>query len=578
MSNLAVSIIGAGFVGLTTAVVFAHKGIKTICVEIDKDRLNILKGRKAPFYEPDLDSMLKDCIDNNTISFTDDIDYAINNSNITFICVGTPQRDDGSIDLKYVRSAAISIGKALIDKSGYHLIVIKSTVTPGTNHMVKKVIEEYSNKRFGKDFGIISNPEFLREGSAIYDTLNPNFLLIGADNDRDAEILEELYTLLYKPNIPKIIKVNTYTAELVKYAINSFLATKISFINTIANICQRLPSVDVNTVASIIGLDPRIGPLFLKAGPGYGGSCLPKDVNALINFSKALGYDPILFKTVQEVNRLQKDAVLGLVNKLIENIEGKTIAVLGLAFKKDSDDIRESVSIKIIKDLLDKGCRVKVHDPMAIENAKKVFKDSIIYCKDKYECISDSDCCIILTEWDEYKELEPEHFKSMKSPIVIDARRVLDHEKFIDKVRFAAVGLGYKELLDYKIPSVSVNAIIEDKGKVLLVKRRKEPFKGYWSLPGGYVEYGESVEEALRREVKEEVGIDIEIDRLLNVYSDPFRHIAKHTIAIVYKASIVNGKISNNEEISDAKFFSKEEIPEILAFDHKKMIEDYLKV
>lgn len=448
-----ISIIGAGFVGLSTAVVFASKGIKTICVDVDQTKLKNIRQGKSPFFEPDLEPMLTKAIENRNLSFTDDLASAFANTEMTFVTVGTPQNSDGSIDLTQVRSAFTDLANHLRENSDFHVILIKSTVVPGTNGIAKEILESMSGKKAGRDFGLVSNPEFLREGSAIADTLNPNFVLIGSSDPKSGYIAESFYRDLYAPNIPKIIRTNPATAELVKYAINSFLATKISFINTIANICQRIPETDVEEVAKIIGLDPRIGSLALKAGPGFGGSCLPKDVNAFIRFGEGLGYDPTLLKSVWQVNVNQRKAVLTMVYELLGKVQGKMISVLGLSFKKNSDDIREAVSIKIIDELLSQGAIVSVHDPMAMDNVKKIFHNRIIYSSNALECMNGTDCCIILIDWDEYKSLEPEDFvKNMKEPVVIDARRVLDPKKFVSKIRFAAIGLGnanYSKNLGY---------------------------------------------------------------------------------------------------------------------------------
>lgn len=446
MSNSVIvklSIIGTGFVGLSTAVVFASKGIKTICVEIDKSKLDKLTHGYSPFFEPNLEPMLRKSIENGNLIFTNDLALAVNNTEISFVTVGTPQNDDGSIDLRQVKSVCTELAKYLAEKSNFHVIVIKSTVVPGTNIIIREILERESGKRSGKDFGLVINPEFLREGSAIADTLHPHFILIGSSDPKSAKIVKSFYRNLYDSNVPKIIHTNAYTAELIKYTINAFLATKISFINTVANICQRIPQTDVEEVAEIIGLDPRIGPLFLKAGPGYGGSCLPKDVNALIRFSEGLGYNAALLKSVRQVNVKQRNVVLGLVHELLGNVSGKKISILGLSFKKNSDDVREAVSIKIINKLLSQGAIVKVHDPMAMDNVRKIFDNNIIYSNSPLECVAGANCCIILTDWDEYRSLEPEDFiKNMKEPVVIDARRVLDHKKFVNKIRFAAVGVG----------------------------------------------------------------------------------------------------------------------------------------
>lgn len=462
-----ISFIGIGYVGLSTAVVYASKGIKTICVDIDKLKLEKLRKGYIPFFEPDLEPMLKKVIENGNLDFTDDVATAVTSSQMNFVTVGTPENSDGSIDLTHVKSVCADLAKHLKGNSRYHVIVIKSTVIPGTSGIIKQIIERESGKKSGRDFGLTINPEFLREGSAIADTLHPNFVLIGSSDPMSADILESFYRNLYGRNVPKIIRTNPCTAELVKYATNAFLATKISFVNTIANICQRTPGTDVEEIAEIIGLDPRIGSLFLKAGPGYGGSCLPKDVNALIRFSEELGYNSVLLKSVRQVNLNQTKAVLAMIYEVLGKVQGKKISVLGLSFKKNTNDIREAVSIKIISKLISQGAKVNVHDPMAMDNVKKLFDNSIMYYDKSLECVKGTDCCVILTDWDEYRSLKGEDFlENMNKPIVIDARRVFDRIKFGDKIRFAAIGLGnqYKRIRNSRL---SVNALMENDGSLL---------------------------------------------------------------------------------------------------------------
>jgi UDPglucose 6-dehydrogenase len=289
--------------------------------------------------------------------------------------------------------------------------------------------------------GIVTNPEFLREGSAIDDILDPHLIVIGQYDRKTGNELESYYRQFYK-TLPEIIHTDIASAELIKYANNAFLATKISFINSLANICQNLPGTDINTIAKAIGKDPRIGSLFLQAGPGFGGSCLPKDISGLINFSNKFEKTNELFKAVLRVNQNQPVKVLELLKKFNIMKKNNTISILGLAFKKDTDDIREAVSIEIVKLLLKKGLKLKVYDPMAMDNFRKLFKEKITYCSTIDECLRNSDCCFILTEWDSFQKLKPEKFKKlMKKANVIDARRILDPKKFSD-INFKAIGLG----------------------------------------------------------------------------------------------------------------------------------------
>jgi UDPglucose 6-dehydrogenase len=388
--------------------------------------------------------MLKKALKKKLFYCTIDYKYAITNSDISFIAVGTPSLPDGSIDLGQIKSVSKNIGEALKEKNSYHLIVVKSTVVPSTSEkIVKPIIEEESNKKCGKDFGLCMSPEFLREGSAIYDTLNPDRIVIGGYDKKSINTLEKIYKKFYDKRIPPIIKTNLSTAELIKYASNAFLAMKISFINTIANICEKIPGADIVEVAKGIGLDKRIGPYFLNAGLGYGGSCFPKDVKALIAFSKELGYNPLLIESVEEVNKLQSYKAIELAKKLIGNLENKRIAILGLAFKPNTDDMREAVSIKIINKLLEEKAEIIAYDPMAIENARKIFGEKIKYASSVIDCIKNADCCIIVTEWEEFKKIKPETFiKYMRNAAIVDGRRIYDPKKYSKKIKIEFIGYG----------------------------------------------------------------------------------------------------------------------------------------
>lgn len=434
-----VAIIGCGFVGLSLSVFLAARGIKVIGVDIDQEKVKQLNSGKPTFFEQNLQERLKEGL-NKELEFSTDILNSVKNSDIIFICVGTPSNTDGTINLDFVKEAIEQVGRSIKDSKKEAIIVVKSTVVPTTtNKIIKPILENSSAKKVGKDLGLVMNPEFLREGSAIHDTENPHLIVIGSNEDKYAKNMRVFYQKLYEQNMPEIIQTNIETAEMIKYANNAFLATKISFINTIANICQKIPGTDVNIIAKAIGKDPRIGPLFLHAGPGYGGSCFPKDVSALINFSKNIGYDPILINATKRVNDLQVEKVLELIENQLGKISGKTISVLGLSFKKDTDDIRESISIKILSKILEKGGKIVAHDPMAIKNASEIFKGQVKFQLKIEECVKDSDCCVIMTDWDEYKKLEPTFFKSMKELKIIDARRILDLEKFNE---FTMSGIG----------------------------------------------------------------------------------------------------------------------------------------
>lgn len=434
-----ISVVGCGFVGLSLAVVAASKGVKVFAVDIDKEKIENLKKTEPPFYEPKFDQMLKDFI--SQITFTTEYEQAIKNSQITFVTVGTPSNSDGSANLEFVKSAIKDIGSYLREKKEYHLVVIKSTVLPTiTNTIIKPILENESSKETGKDFGLVMNPEFLREGSVIMDTENPHIIVIGSNEKKSADMLQSFYETLYKEKIPEIIKTTPENAELIKYANNSFLATKISFINTFANLCQKIPGTDVGVIAKAIGLDPRISPLFLMAGPGYGGSCFPKDVSALINFSKQLGYVPKLIVATHEVNQLQAEKIIEMIKLQMGKLKGKNISVLGLAFKGNTDDIRESVSINLINLLLKENAIVFAHDPMAIINAKKIFEKKVNFCEGIDKCLTNSNCCVIMTDWEQYKKIDMRLIELMSDQIIIDARRVLENRKFDSKVKLVILG------------------------------------------------------------------------------------------------------------------------------------------
>jgi UDPglucose 6-dehydrogenase len=437
-----VSFVGLGYVGLCTATVMASKGIKTIGVDVDEKRIEQLGKGHPPFHEPQLEQMLKAAVRKKRMEFTTDASR-VAQANTIFLTVGTPSRDDGSIELAYVKKATQNVGSAIAESPSYHLVVIKSTVIPGTTtDVVRPILEAASEKLIGPELGLASNPEFLAEGSAIKGTLQPDKIVIGAFDTKSGATLTKLYRRIYsKIKIPTIVTDPT-TAETIKYASNAFLATRVSTINTIANICQRVPNADVETVAKAIGLDPRIGRLYLKAGPGYGGSCFHKDLQALISFSRSLNYDPLLLAAVEEVNQRQASEIVNLSKKLLGSLDNRRIAVLGLAFKKDTDDIREAPSLRVIDELLKDGASVSAYDPMALENARRVLSEKVELMDDAISCLKGADCCILMTEWDEFRRLKPNDYKSsMKAPNIVDARRIIKRDDF-DEFNYLAIGLG----------------------------------------------------------------------------------------------------------------------------------------
>lgn len=438
MNKPKISVIGLGFVGLSLAVSNAKKGFKTIGIDINELKIKNLQKGRPYFFEPNLEKLLSSAIKSKTINFTTDMN-AILDSDITFLTVGTPSKKSGKIDLSFIKNASKKVYQVLKNKKTHQLLVVKSTLPPlTTKKIILPIFQNLINK--GK-IDVVVNPEFLREGFAIKGLLEPHLIVIGAYDKKSGDLLEKYYKKFYKKT-PEIIRTDLASAELIKYANNAFLATKISFINSIANICQNIPGADVNTIAHAIGKDSRIGPLFLKAGPGYGGSCLPKDLIGLIDYSKNQDENSQLFEAVKKVNDLQPKKIIKLMKKMNVYSKGKTISILGLAFKKDTDDIREAISVKIVNSLLKSGMKIKVNDPMAMPNFKKMFKAKIFYTKSITDCLTNSDCCIILTEWDIYKKLNANTFKKyMKTAKVIDARRILNQNKFLD-IDFKAIGFG----------------------------------------------------------------------------------------------------------------------------------------
>src|SRR6266581_5051174 len=437
-----VSVIGMGYVGLRTSAAFASKGIKTVGIDIDEKRIEQIRQGRAPLYEPQLDSMLKKAVKKRLLTATNDISQAAYTSS-TFLTVGTPSRKDGSIDLTSIERAAEEMGTALSEKQSYHLVIVKSTVIPGTtNRIVNPILAKSSSKTIGTNLGLCANPEFLKEGTAINDTLHPDKIVIGANDKKSANTLKQLYMRFYGKNLPTEILTSPETAELVKYASNAFLATKVSFINTIANIAQSIPGVDVNQIVEAIGRDPRIGPLFLKAGPGYGGSCFHKDLQAIINFSENLGYSPLLLRATEGTNEQQAEKVVELAEKLTGPLEQKRIAILGLAFKKDTDDIRGAAALRVITLLLKKGARVIASDPLAIPNARRQLGENVEFAEDEQSALNGADCCILMTEWSQFEKLQAKDYLAlMRTPNLIDARRLYNPKEY-ESLNFVAIGFG----------------------------------------------------------------------------------------------------------------------------------------
>ena len=444
MADHSISVFGLGYVGLSMAVCFASRRSKVLGVDVDEQRIQLVSRGRSPVYEPGLKELLSESIEEGLLECSPDHRRAVSDSAVSFVTVGTPSRPDGSIDLKGVEEASKLIGKALRDKKAWHLVVVRSTVTPGTTDgMVKSTIENASRKKCGKDWGLCVNPEFLREGSAISDTFNPDRIVIGQHDEKSGDQLEELYRHFYREKLPPVLRTTPANAELIKYANNAFLAMKVSYMNMMANLSQQVPGTDVSEVAKAIGLDQRIGPHFLKAGLGYGGSCLPKDLRALLSFGKKKGLELPLVDATISINELQPFRANELTKRIIGDLRGKRVAVLGLAFKPNTDDVREAVSIILIKALLKTGAQVVAYDPVAKESARKILGDKVLFAPSALECIDGADSCIVVTEWEEFRKLQPQDFlQRMRTAVVVDGRRIFDPKDFGRIVRFSAIGLG----------------------------------------------------------------------------------------------------------------------------------------
>jgi len=432
-----IAIIGLGFVGLSLTSVLASKGFNVVGIDVDKEKCRNISNGVLPFFEPDLEKTLKKGL-KNKLQIENDVSV-VQDCDLIFVTVGTPQNKTGAIDLSIIKKAMKSLGKSIRKTKKQHIILVKSTVVPGTmKDIILPILENNSKKKAGKDFGLISNPEFLQESTAIRDTEFPHAVVLGGYKTKFMKNIEKFFTKLH-PKTPIIIT-NHQTAEMIKYANNSFLATKISFINQLSNICQKIPGANIDDIAKTIGLDPRIGKLFLNAGPGYGGSCLPKDMKALIKFAKIAGVKPTLLNAVEDVNTKQLEEVISIAKKKLGILESKKITILGTSFKPNTDDIRDSIAIELIKKFLKRKVKVTVHDPRAIDNTKNEFKKKINYAKSISDAILGSQCVIIMTQWKQYEKLTNNDFKQMKKKLIIDCRRMLA-EKQLD-ADYYAIGLG----------------------------------------------------------------------------------------------------------------------------------------
>ncbi|MEM0452786.1 MAG: UDP-glucose/GDP-mannose dehydrogenase family protein [Nitrososphaerota archaeon] len=440
-----IGVIGLGYVGLPLACAFASRSFKVIGLDTDLEKIESIKNAETPIYEEGLQELLKKVLEDKTFKVASSYKEVVEEAEVYFICVGTPSNPDGSVDLKYVKEAVEMLSESLKRVEKYSLLVVRSTIPPGTtSNIIRSIVEERSGKKLG-EYGLCFNPEFLREGNALHDIFNPDRIIIGAIDEKSGAFLLDVYKKFHGDSMPPILLTNPTNAELIKYANNVFLATKISFINMVSQLCQNLPDADVKIVAEGIGMDKRIGREFLNAGLGWGGSCFPKDVKAFLRFGEEMGLDFGLVKSIIKINESQIKNAIKLAEELVGRFKGKTISILGLAFKPGTDDVRESRSIRLIDELLKYNVKIKVHDPKALEKAKKILGDRVIYCRTIEECLSNSDLCIVATEWSEYKEIKQEMLKKyMRNPALLDCRRLYDPEQFKD-VRFAAIGLGYKK-------------------------------------------------------------------------------------------------------------------------------------
>ncbi|WIH89211.1 UDP-glucose/GDP-mannose dehydrogenase family protein [Brachyspira pilosicoli] len=418
-----ICVIGTGYVGLVVGACFAEMGNFVVCVDNDKEKLKKLNNGIIPIYEPGLEDLIKFNVSEKRLSFTSDLENAVQNSIVCFIAVGTPQGEDGSADMKYVYTVAEQIGKAL---NGYKVIVDKSTVPVGTAEKVTEIIRANAKEEFKNEFDVVSNPEFLKQGAAVEDSLKPDRIVIGSNSERATKIMYELYAAFLRTGNP-IITMDVKSAEMTKYAANSFLAVKISYINEIANICEKV-GANVDMVRLGMAADRRIGSQFLFPGLGYGGSCFPKDVKALLNTAKENGCEYHILKSADFINFKQREVFIKKIeNYYNSSLKGKTFAVWGLAFKPNTNDMREAPSITIINALLEKGATIKAYDPKAMETAKIVFDNKIEYYNSSYEALENADALLLITEWNEFRRPDFNRVRDMlKDKIIFDGRNIYD--------------------------------------------------------------------------------------------------------------------------------------------------------
>ncbi|HPW60010.1 MAG TPA: UDP-glucose/GDP-mannose dehydrogenase family protein [Candidatus Rifleibacterium sp.] len=437
-----IAMIGTGYVGLVTGTCFAESGNDVVCVDTNEQKINDLKNGIIPIYEPGLDTLVKRNVEEERLSFTTNLEEAVKKSLLLFIAVGTPPGEDGSADLQHVLAVARGIGRSMNE---FKIIVDKSTVPVGTGARVRATIQEELDRR-GENipFDVVSNPEFLKEGNAIDDFMKPDRVVIGCEDVRTGELMKELYSPFVRTGKPIII-MDIASAEMTKYAANAMLATKISFMNDIANLCEKL-GVDISQVRQGIGSDSRIGYPFIFPGAGYGGSCFPKDVQALVKMGEQNSYQLQILEAVEAVNERQKKVLFNkLKNRFGADLKNKTIAVWGLAFKPNTDDMREAPSIVLIENLLAEGAKVRAYDPEATKEAQKVFGDRIAYGKKVYEILDGADALVIVTEWNEFRRPDFDKMKGLlKQPVIFDGRNLFEPKKMA-QLGFEYEGIGRKQ-------------------------------------------------------------------------------------------------------------------------------------
>jgi len=433
-----IAVIGTGYVGLVSGTCFSEMGVRVSCLDIDRQKIENLNKGILPIWEPGLKDMVENNMRKGLLSFTSDYAEALNDADAAFICVGTPPDEDGSADLQYVLAVAREIGRNI---NGYIVVVTKSTVPIGTAEKVRKAVaEEIAARKLDIKFDVASNPEFLKEGDAVKDNLHPDRIVVGVDSEKAREIMDRLYKPFVLNGHP-IIYMDIPSAEITKYAANAMLATKISFINDIANFCDKV-GADINSVRRGIGADKRIGPYFIYAGTGYGGSCFPKDVKALIKSASDYDYSLEILKAVENVNNRQKETLYNKVYKYFNgDLKGKKIAMWGLAFKPNTDDMREAPALVLAEKFTSMGAEIFAYDPVAMDEAKRRLGDMITLCKSPYEATENADALLLVTEWTEFRVLDYKQLKKMKQKLIFDGRNIYD-PKEVRKFGFQYFGIG----------------------------------------------------------------------------------------------------------------------------------------